>query len=270
MLPFYEYKPESFYAWHDQESDVSTSLHLHEHIELIFLEQGQIEIGVASNNYILCPGQLAIIFPFAIHSVTLSPKSKYYFCICSPNKSGSFKDVVFENHPISPILTNDKIHPDIPKILNELSQITNFLPKQQYLADALFSLLLARTIPFLKLEPNKSNVDVNMTTKLIGYMLKHYNEKMTLQTVAEDLKISKFKLSHIFNDHLQIGFLDYLHSLRVENAKFRMSNSNNKIVEIAFDCGYESLRTFNRAFLRQTGMTPKEYKKIVLQRDVAK
>ena len=266
MLPFYEYKPESLYAWHDRGSDVSSYLHLHEHIELIFLEHGKMEVDMLNDRYILYPNQLMIIFPFTIHGVTLSVKSKYYFCICSPNKAGSFKNTIFENHPISPVLTSDRIHPDVPKILRELSQIVDNLPKQQYLADALFSLLLARTIPLMSLKPIELNFDMNMVTKVIRYMLKHYNENISLQMVADDLHISKFTLSHIFNNHLQMGFLDYLHSLRIENAKFRIANSNDRISEIAFDCGYESLRTFNRAFLRLTGTTPQEYKKIITVR----
>jgi AraC-like DNA-binding protein len=40
----------------------------------------------------------------------------------------------------------------------------------------------------------------------------------------------------------------------------RLSETNDKIIAVAYDAGFESLRTFNRIFLRISGMTPLEYR----------
>ena len=59
---------------------------------------------------------------------------------------------------------------------------------------------------------------------------------------------------------LQIGFNDYINSLRVSNACKHLVKSERSITEISEMVGFNTLRTFNRAFIKQTGMTPSKYR----------
>lgn len=55
--------------------------------------------------------------------------------------------------------------------------------------------------------------------------------------------------------------LGYVQSLRLEQAKQLLIETNLTIIEIASQVGYESLSHFGYLFKRQFGITPREYRK---------
>ena len=63
------------------------------------------------------------------------------------------------------------------------------------------------------------------------------------------------------SNKLKMGFNDYVNSLRISNACKQLIKSDASITEISENVGFNTLRTFNRAFMKQTGMTPSEYRK---------
>lgn len=90
------------------------------------------------------------------------------------------------------------------------------------------------------------------------------NPTLTLNEVAKELDLSKSHLSRIINSELNTSFTDYLNSLRVEQSKKYIENSEFQkytLVAIGLEAGFNSKSTFNKAFKKNTGITPSEYKK---------
>jgi AraC-like DNA-binding protein len=59
-----------------------------------------------------------------------------------------------------------------------------------------------------------------------------------------------------------MNFNDYINHHRVESVKKAFTNGEHKtttLLGIAYDCGFNSKATFNRAFKKNTGLSPKEY-----------
>jgi len=54
---------------------------------------------------------------------------------------------------------------------------------------------------------------------------------------------------------------DYINRLRIKEACRQLCNRDKKIIDIAYDIGFENLRTFNLCFLKFTAMSPSEYRK---------
>lgn len=52
----------------------------------------------------------------------------------------------------------------------------------------------------------------------------------------------------------------------MEKVISKLSNSDNKITDIAYNCGFSNVRSFKRAFKTIFGITPSEYKKIFCQK----
>lgn len=82
---------------------------------------------------------------------------------------------------------------------------------------------------------------------------------ITLSSVADALHISRYYASHLFSE-LEVGFNEYINSLRITGACERLKNTKLSISEIAYEVGFGSIRTFNRAFLKVSGMTPRQYR----------
>jgi AraC-like DNA-binding protein len=86
----------------------------------------------------------------------------------------------------------------------------------------------------------------------------------TLPTLAKKLSIPVPYLSQIVNETFNLNFPDFINRYRIEESKQYLSKlSENKmtILEIAYTVGFYSKSSFNAAFKRHVGTTPKEYKK---------
>ena len=57
---------------------------------------------------------------------------------------------------------------------------------------------------------------------------------------------------------------EFINELRINDAIEKLKNTDNKILDIALDTGFDSLSTFNRAFKHFTGTTPREYREKIL------
>jgi AraC-like DNA-binding protein len=92
----------------------------------------------------------------------------------------------------------------------------------------------------------------------------YLNPEITLDKVAEELKLSKSHLSRLINNELGISFPDYINQLRINEAKYYLKNPdffNYTLIAIGLESGFASKTTFNNTFKKVTGMTPSEYKK---------
>ncbi|WP_101760388.1 helix-turn-helix domain-containing protein [Oceanicoccus sp. KOV_DT_Chl] len=92
------------------------------------------------------------------------------------------------------------------------------------------------------------------------------NPAITVKQLALDLGTSPRYLSEIINDHYGISFSEYINRARVKEAKRLMSLaefSNQSLLDIALDSGFNSKSSFNLMFKRYSSVTPSEYRKAV-------
>ena len=93
-----------------------------------------------------------------------------------------------------------------------------------------------------------------------GYL----NPSLTLDSLSEELHLSKSHLSRIINTELKTSFSDYMNSLRISEAKKLLLNpefSNYTLVSIGLEAGFSSKTTFNTTFKKFTGQTPSQFRK---------
>lgn len=89
---------------------------------------------------------------------------------------------------------------------------------------------------------------------------------LTLGLLARDLKVSPDYLSAILNGRLNRNFFDFINHYRVEEFKVRCrmpAYANQKLLALAWDCGFNSKATFNRVFKKATGLTPGQFQRQV-------
>lgn len=90
----------------------------------------------------------------------------------------------------------------------------------------------------------------------------YLNPTLKLDDVVKHLDIPQKVISAVLNQHLNKSFNEFVNGYRIEACKLRLlsDNSNLTITGIAYECGFNSQATFQRAFKTATGLTPKEYK----------
>jgi two-component system response regulator YesN len=95
----------------------------------------------------------------------------------------------------------------------------------------------------------------------MNYIRENYKENLTLESVAQQVFISPFYLSHLFREELDITFLEYLTRIRIETAKQLLKDQNTTISSIAAEVGYEDPSYFSKVFKKNTGLSPNQYRK---------
>lgn len=91
---------------------------------------------------------------------------------------------------------------------------------------------------------------------------KYQNPELTLTDLAKHLSTNPSLLSKIINQNFEMNFNDFVNFYRVEEVKQKLqdpANANLTIMSIAYDAGFNSKATFNRAFKKLTGKNPKEF-----------
>lgn len=96
---------------------------------------------------------------------------------------------------------------------------------------------------------------------VVSYCARNFNRELSLDVLEEELHISKYYISHLFSDRLGIRFNDYVNSLRVSDACRLLRQTDASITEISELVGFGTLRTFNRAFIKHTGVSPSAYRR---------
>ncbi|MDR2101749.1 MAG: AraC family transcriptional regulator [Treponema sp.] len=64
-----------------------------------------------------------------------------------------------------------------------------------------------------------------------------------------------------FRKKTGMSFVEYLHSVRINNAKKLLQQSKLYVDDISYECGFNTVSFFNRKFKESTGMTPRQYRK---------
>lgn len=243
--------------------------HLHDHTEIIFVLEDQMEVNIGGIRRLLSAGDCAVIFPEQIHSYNTPAASKVQLLIFDNSFTGSFLYTIQRFHPSNPFLTADALPEDVKLVFEKLIALT---PEEdidlckrndetEVLTAAWIQVLLALIMPLLKVEKNKKPESMDLTFRLVAYMMEHFQEPLTLEVLAREMHVNKYYLSHIFSNRLQMDFRQYLNRIRIGYAMQLIESSGQSLTEIWMEAGFNSQRSFNRIFHDVTQMTPMEYRK---------
>ena len=92
---------------------------------------------------------------------------------------------------------------------------------------------------------------------------KHYLENITLESLAQQAQVSKYYLAHTFEQYYKISPMQYVQSLRLNEAKTLLRTTNIPTRRIASIVGYSTHGYFNQRFVKFEGMTPTEYRNMM-------
>jgi AraC family transcriptional regulator len=94
--------------------------------------------------------------------------------------------------------------------------------------------------------------------RAIDYMQKHFSENISLEQLSGYCFVSPFHFSRIFKNILRTSPHKYLLQIRLAHAKILLTSTSRPVVDIAFDCGFNSLEHFATAYRQRFRMSPSE------------
>lgn len=86
------------------------------------------------------------------------------------------------------------------------------------------------------------------------------HEQITLEGLAERANFSPFHFHRVFQAMVGESVMDYVRKRRLTRAAERLYYSGDKVIEIAFDSGFQYQESFNRSFKKMYGVAPKQYR----------
>jgi AraC-like DNA-binding protein len=134
-----------------------------------------------------------------------------------------------------------------------------------------------KLVQFQKMPPSDGLSRVGLSEEQADKVLVHLDEQMhtmryyrqqnlTLESFGRQIGIAPRIISAVINTKRQQNFSDFINSYRIEDVIRRLKNKEHAhltLIGIAFESGFNSKTSFNRAFKEVTGKTPKDYKSLV-------
>lgn len=262
MMPFYEHNQEILRTRREQAA-LDFPLHIHSDPEFLYLHKGRLTLRYIGRDYTLESGDFAIVFPYSAHEYITPAETgdtDYSIAILQLDTVGDFKSDLLSVHAASPVIPAAQLHPDVPRIMQELVD-TPKTDENRRLLCLLIQLVLARCMPCFHLKNNTKRFEHNLTVRAITYVFSHFKEHIDLQSTAAALGVSTYRVSRLFTEKVHFSFNKYVNYLRIEQAKELLASTDLSVLEVSIESGFDNLRTFNRVFKELQGDTPLKYRK---------
>lgn len=260
MFPFFESNNKKFNCF--LSSPLIYPMHFHVEVEFLYLISGFVDISIDKIPYRMHAGDFAVIFPGQLHEYRYqSDHGLNLLALFQPDFTPEFASVLRETYPRTPVISSEQCHPDIAssmkQLLNELhAEAPNTLVYPAYL-----QLILSHSMPLLHPAKKQEKHDESLLFQVVEFLTANFQKPLTLEAVADVCGVSKYHLSRVFSQQMHTSFPVYLNTLRINDAQIKLQTTQFSITDIAYLCGFDSPRSFNRNFIRLTGMTPREYRR---------
>lgn len=241
--------------------DWISMLHTHSFTELFYCIDGEGRFCTEAQETPIKRDSLIIINPNIKHTEKSSADKPLTFLVLGidnlkfefeNNNPGGLQIYHFEEHR-SEIL---------PLLQQMLSEVRHKKDNYQQISHHLFMILLLKilrvTEEHFSLAPHNGLPGECEFIK--EYIDTHYQEKLSLDKLAELSHLNKYYMSHIFSKAYGISPIHYLLERRILHSKELLENSDFSITQIAHVTGFSSPNYFSQSFKKYTGMTPKGYK----------
>lgn len=225
-------------------------IHLHRCLEFIYIQEGEAIITIDQKPKTLKKGFAALILPNQLHSYKTDDYSKITICIFSPELVGSFMKLLESKTPINNVF-EIKAYNCLP-VFNE----NNIFEIKAYLYKICG--LFTDNIIFID---KKNKKDSNsLLLDMILYIDDNYKSTCSLKELSKKIGYDYAYLSKFFIKHVGFSFVEYLNQYRINYACYLLKNTDDTITEISQACGFNTIRSFNRNFVKIIKTTPRNYK----------
>lgn len=256
---FYQYGHDPISIHHGHM--VTFPQHLHQHIEILYVLDGELKVTNDEVTNYLHKGGMSISFPNTLHSYEATGPCHDLMCIFDDSLVPYFKDKLTKYRSTSPFILDSPASVEILRYLEKAKELLD-QHRSVDLVAGYINLVMALSLEKLTLVKREGGSKYSeWFVEVLTYISLHYTEKITLADLSERISISPYYLSRKFTEHMKCNLNEYVNQIRVSNAVTALKSTDKTITEICYECGFDNIRSFNRAFKAITGETPTQYRK---------
>lgn len=255
-------------VWYSGYENISFVAHWQKEIELAYIREGSASFHVADHSFTAHAGDLVICESGQIHySDSYHTKNHLDFLIFDTNLISSR----FQNpHFKTPLITAEEL--EVYGLTAPLHRLLTLVPeelakKQPYYKDIVssaireFWFLLKRNLPRAEKAKDDSRRSrmLEEFQELLDHIDTHYTEELSLEDAANMMHFSPSHFSKTFKKMMGMNYVTYVNMVRIEQAVRMLGEGQHRMIDIALECGFSNIRSFNRVFKEITGYTPTEF-----------
>lgn len=244
--------------------------HWHTEVELVYVIEGEIYVGVNNNGCLLNAGDMVVCSSGDIHYYeSVNFTSRILVLIFKPELVGLSANCSETLHFSSPFISKEEIN---TKGLSDIKNILYFIMEEKQKKAKYFDLLIkAKLIELCGLLlryqdtynlKRKPVSNLKSMQNILNYIENTYTNDISLEDVSKHFNINKYNLSRQINAVTGTSFKTYINSMKVTNAEDLILNTTKPLTEIALECGFNSIRTFNRVYKQLKGCVPSSVRRL--------
>ncbi|MGX6978816.1 AraC family transcriptional regulator [Vagococcus elongatus] len=258
--------------------------HWHKEIEIIYVVEGLIKIGVADELVEVKEGEIYYFDSGVPHYFLVSPESRrlvYQFDlslfskIFLDAKYGETVQEVFSKRENWSRNWSQEMQNKMQTVLQQLYDQSQLLDEGGlylfyfYLHQLLFYFYgelpkkSKETKQVVSNESLRSQEVIQKMDVIFSYLETNYQEKITLESVAQEVGFNPQYFSRFFKKNTGITFMAFLTEYRINMAKSILSSEDLPMIEVAEKSGFNSVKTFHHVFKEYVGLSPKKYQKSI-------
>ncbi len=251
----------------------------HDCWEFLYVDRGSVVVTAGNNVYFMKSGELAFHLPGEFHSFQAVGEADIivvsFYCssqamhrlekkvlLLHRKEKEQLKLLVDEAQQVYQHFENDP--PYIRMVKRDTAPWYSDQMIKTYL-EQLFILICRRDdnigFPQRAVSPKRTNQGPLLAQRATDYLREHYQEHITLDSLASALGVSVSQVKRVFQEHVGRSMVNYLTDLRIGQAKRIIRDGNLNFTQIAEAVGYDSIYYFSSLFKKRTGMTLTDYTK---------
>ncbi len=235
--------------------DVVWNFHFHKNFEFIYVMDGILDCTATGRNEILKSGDFAFFLSNEIHSMKPQDNARYLACVFSEEYiktvAPQFKGKIGNTFKFNCSETVKNFCVDC---------FTSDEPPSLLILKACLYAVCNEYLKSVTLE-NIDKTKISEMRKIIDFIEDNYKNNITMDDVAEFLGYEYHYVSRYFNKLFNMPFRDFVNLYRLEAAMKLFEDGSKKLLEIAYESGFQSVRNFNNSFKKNFGVSPTEYKR---------
>lgn len=238
-----------------EQINTHTTSHVHSNLEILFVNSGKIIANINDNVATLNPFDMAISLNYDVHSFFADGASNSTILIIPNYIVKSFMILISEKTLVNPFIFGQDNTTEIAKNLqNIIKYKDDFLMSKGYCYAVLGDVLGKVEL----INKNKSRID-DLPHDILIYINENFLKQIKLKDIADAVGYNRNYVSRFFNKYFGSNINSYINNLRINDARWLIENENYNIAEVALHSGFDCVRTFNRVFKREMGISPTQY-----------
>lgn len=239
--------------------------HWHSYFEIIFHDHCSGYCILNSGRYEITERCLFLLTPKDFHEIFAEGGEGSYSVIIA------FDERIIDRSIISSLTAGPFMIPKadgrLCERIAELNEVfhSESQYREQYIKH-IFNCILLQILSAADEIPSVSR-DINpIVRESISLMLSDPAADYSLENLAERFGVTGAYFSRLFHRNAGISFKQYLTTLRVELAKQLLEENTMPIIDVSYECGFNTPSQFFRAFKGAYGIAPSEYRKAALDK----